>query len=792
VLALLASSCLAAAPLQSVDPQTGALRLKAGLLSGPLSGEPSSAVLSWALGQRSELGLPATSGLKTASSFGTRFGASFHLQQTVAGLDVYGARLVVTLDAHARVVQLSSSLVAFGEVQSTWTVDADAALRVASRRVPLPALRDDGTPWGGGRAVFFPVGDALHAGWLVHVPTVDLRHNWYVAIDATDGEVLWKRDRVAHAALDADAYEPSPGGLDAGVGVVSTTRVQLVHPDGGSMLLADGGGFLAGAQLDAFNCCLSLGCAPDAGPKRATGMTLLPGGTAPVSYDVVVCDRRQRAANTAGSFVYPPVDPPTVSPPAQADPASSDAFAEVHAFYQLNRAYDRVRALAAPPFPLGKLTAWVNVVFPDLQACGATCTVDRFTRLDNAAFVTVEEGMNVPLPDYRNTVDTVMLFQGNGADFAYDATVLWHELGHGLVFATAKLDFDTLTVSQRAGNTEGGALHEAFADYTAAIQGAGPTLGAYVGPRSVSSPTDTGLRTDTFARSVDNSARCPDVLTGEPHLDSQHVSGALWQARRDHFQGSDQGATFDAAWYAMLVSLAPQPGFADMAAAMDLHVDEAFPDGGAVMESVFAERGVTLCSDVVEALGSRGPFIIGSHTQTTLASGSLIPGPYQLLVRTPQGATSLSLSATVPSGEAPTIKLLARAGDPIKFTKLGTTLISDATTKVDASFAGAGVTAQAALDSPCDAGSELYVAIANLGPSAVALDALTVTVTPKPECVPPGQDAGPGPSEPDGGSLPALPDGGFVLTPPATHCGCASASWALPFAGLSLRRRRAR
>lgn len=788
MLVLLASSCLAAAPLEHLDALTGQVRLRRGVLSAPLTGEPQAAALGWALEHGSELGLPGSSSLRGAASFDTRFGASVHLQQTLNGVDVYGARLVVTLDAHARVVLLSSSLAAFSAARSSWSVDADTALRTAARTVPLPALRDDGTPWGGGRAVYFPVGDEVHAGWLVHVPTVDVRHNWYVAVDAIDGEVLWRRDRVAHAALDADAYEPSPGGLDAGVGVTPTTHVQLKHADGGSMLLADAGGFLVGAHVDAFNCCLNAGCAPDAGPKRATGMTLLPGGTAPVSYDVVVCDRRRRATNAAGSFVFAPVDPPTVTAPSQSDPASSDPFAEVQAFYQLNRAWDRVRALATGPFPLGPLTTWVNVVFPDLESCaGASCTVDRFARLDNAAFVTVEEGMNVPLPDYRSPVDTVMLFQGDRADFAYDATVLWHELGHGVVYATTKLDFDTLTVSQRAANTEGGALHEAFADYTAAIQGDGPLLGPYVAPRSSSGGLSTGLRLDTFGRSVDNAEKCPDVLSGEPHRDSQHVSGALWQARRDHFQGTDQGRTFDAAWYAMLVSLAPQAGFADMAAAMDLHVDEAFPDGGALMESVFSERGVTGCSDVVEAAGPLGPYVIGSRTQTTLSSGSLIPGPYQLLVRTPQGATALSVSATVAGNQAPALKVLARAGAPIKFTKLGTTLISDAVGKADASVADGGLSAQVSIDSACDAGAELYVALANTGSTPVALDAVAVTVTPKPECVPSSEG-------PDAGTLPALPDGGFVLSPPAPHCGCGAASWALPLAALALvlRRRRAR
>src|SRR4051794_6134638 len=85
------------------DPDTGAVKVDHGILSPPLSGELSSAARTWALAHRAELGLPADSTLVNAESFGTKLGASFHLQQQIDGVDVYGANLVVTIDARAQV-----------------------------------------------------------------------------------------------------------------------------------------------------------------------------------------------------------------------------------------------------------------------------------------------------------------------------------------------------------------------------------------------------------------------------------------------------------------------------------------------------------------------------------------------------------------------------------------------------------------------------------------------------------------------------------------------------------------
>ncbi|MBL9037997.1 MAG: hypothetical protein JNG84_05720, partial [Archangium sp.] len=562
---------------------TGQPRFEAGVLSAPLPGELSSAVEAWALSNREAWGLPATSTLKHSHAFGTRFGASFHLRQYVGATEVYGARLVVTLDTNRQVVQISSSLVPHARAVDGAVLDEAPAMRLAAKAIPFPALRADGLPYGGATRRFFDVGTELHQGFLIHVASVDYSKNWYVAVDAVTGEVLFTQNRVHTAALDADVYALSPGGLDAGVGRTPTIKTELRHTDGGSMVadtcdtfLSDGGwattpntaSNLCGHQLTQFNCCPSEGCQPDAGAKRVTGTTQFPIGPASVAvaYDIGVCDRLRRASsstNDAGSFEYPPVDPPANPTTVVAsDPANSDEFAEVNSFFHLNRVYDWVRGLSASAqgtfsghqpavsafamrderrTPSRKPAVWANVMFPnfnELQSSllmNPTCFLNppcmaratTLSRIDNAAFFPREQFAQLPLPGFDTGVDTLMIFQGNAADAAYDATVLEHELGHGVVYATAELTFDTAALDSRSANNESGALHEGFADYIAAAFNDEPNIGPYFGPRASAGMAIPGVRQDAYLRSLTNTLTCPDVLWGQVHQDSQHVSAAL-------------------------------------------------------------------------------------------------------------------------------------------------------------------------------------------------------------------------------------------------------------------------
>lgn len=474
---ILAASVFTPQPTQVILNDDGAPKLELGVLSAPLEGELTNAVQAWANSQREHLGLVPGATLKSSEAFSTRFGASFHLQQYVGALEVYQGKLVVTVDEKRQVVQVASSLERFERAVAGEALTTEEALRRASASLPLVALRPDGVPYGGAKRFYFRVGDELHGGFVANVRSLDFSKNWYVGFDAVTGDRLFVQNRVHHGVLDAQVYPVSPGGLDAGVGATPTVTRQLRHADGGSMIgttcvtPADDGGFpespntaseLCGTQLMMYNCCPTANCAPDAGPKRASGTTSFMG--IPVQYDVAVCDRRRIASsqrNVTEDYIYEPVDPPTDQANVLAsDLANSDAFAEVHSFYHVNTVYDWMRKLsskAAPIFgttpaiqpfkmrderrvPAVKVGVWSNVMFPnfnELFAGGVNCILNppcranTLLRVDNAAFFPRENFSQIPLPGFDTGADTLMIFQGNAADAAYDATVIQHEFGHG-------------------------------------------------------------------------------------------------------------------------------------------------------------------------------------------------------------------------------------------------------------------------------------------------------------------------------------------------------------------------
>ncbi|MFH1221265.1 MAG: T9SS type A sorting domain-containing protein [Candidatus Eisenbacteria bacterium] len=97
--------------------------------------------------------------------------------------------------------------------------------------------------------------------------------------------------------------------------------------------------------------------------------------------------------------------------------------------------------------------------------------------------------------------------QGSCQDLAMFADVMYHEYGHGI----ADKQYSPLAPS--------GAMHEAFADYYACTITGEPYIGEGIaGPGS-------------YFRTIDNTLRYPDDLTGEVHDDGRILAGALWDLR---------------------------------------------------------------------------------------------------------------------------------------------------------------------------------------------------------------------------------------------------------------------
>ena len=177
---LAASVTTPTAPTHVITAADGATpKFETGVLSAPLGQDLGGEVLKWALANRARYGLPAAATLQVLEVFPTRFGASVHLKQTVKDLDVYEAKLVVTVDAQRRVTQVASSLVPFSKVLEGKPLTRDDAMKLAAKNIPLVGLRPDGAPFGGAKAFYFSVDGELHRGFVANVQTVNVGGQTY-------------------------------------------------------------------------------------------------------------------------------------------------------------------------------------------------------------------------------------------------------------------------------------------------------------------------------------------------------------------------------------------------------------------------------------------------------------------------------------------------------------------------------------------------------------------------------------------------------------------------------------
>ncbi|MBX7097268.1 MAG: hypothetical protein K1X89_06135 [Myxococcaceae bacterium] len=808
----------AAAPAPFVLPAPGGeLALVHGVLSAPQPGDLALAAKRFAESRRDELGLGPTDTLEVVAALGGRFGGAVHLAQHVGGLEVHGSRVVVTFDSGRRVVRLASSIRRASSAALTPRLTGPQALAAAAKEIDGALLDAQGQVQGGYAPRAFFNGSALHAGYLVWVPTLRSSQDWHAAVDATTGDVLWVEDRALHA-VDAQVYDPSPGGIDAGVGKGPLTQVMLTH-------LRSDGGQLDGEHIRAFNCCPTANCLEDAGAKRATGMLQTFQG--PVNFDVAICDRVQRASNDPAvnpdaNYVYEPVDPPSTLSPSYASKADFDTFAEVQAYYHVNRVYDFVEALSTGPFGVdaglspfilrdlktGQVPAvWVNSSEPDFSVATqngqGVYVSNQLSRVENAVFMPREQMQFTSVPQYAFTTDALVIYQGNHADFAYDAPVMWHEFGHGVVYSTSNWQ-TVVTFDNRSANNESSALHEGTADVFAFMTGNESKLGVYVSPRSAF--------TTELLRNADNQFKCPDVLWGESHQDSQHYAGALWQARSTAFAADK--ATFDAAFYAAVISFPPDVGFEKAAAIISASVGQAFssdPQAESKMKAIFDQRGVSHCSkvlDVSPGTGKRDVYIIPGADFSQVTAGEPIPGPYQMKIHVPKGAKSLKVSGPYFGFQAtPTaqLQLLVKSNAPITFAKANGKVTNDADLAIVPSRpTNQTMEAVAPIAVPC--GGDLYFTVANTSRRDRQMQNLAYTYTEADTCEVPdaGSDAGvmtvddAGVADAgafdagvgnDAGSLPAVPD---PLGNTSKGCGCSTGVGPGLLLALALLRRRAR
>ncbi len=256
-------------------------------------------------------------------------------------------------------------------------------------------------------------------------------------------------------------------------------------------------------------------------------------------------------ADEQGDFYYEPDDD---------EPVFDDPFAEVNAYWHVTDIKTWFRDSWGHEWG-GPVTVMTN--YRD----SATATYDN-------AYFTKDWSGNYQIALGQGTID-----------LAYDADVIQHEFGHGIVDdlcdINAELDYP-ISFDQYGLHAAVHAVNEGMADYWSSTFQGDPQTGEYFG-------SAFGM---AELRNLDNDHRSPDDILGEAHEDGMIVGGTLWAVRE-----AIGAEVADDIIYGALSSLSSAPTFLEYATAVDEHAAVAMDDGDLTQDdldaiaAIFEDRG---------------------------------------------------------------------------------------------------------------------------------------------------------------------------------------------------------
>lgn len=325
-------------------------------------------------------------------------------------------------------------------------------------------------------------------------------------------------------------------------------------------------------------------------------------------------------ADAQGDFLFP-----------QEPDSFDDPAAEVHVYYHVDKMsvwlQDRF-GLSLPYAPIKAVTnfAWANAMFGDFDGDGA--------------------------PDVSFGQD-----EETGIDLAYDAEVVYHELGHAVVGQLAPgLPF--MTGDEYGLQWAPGAINEGAADIFSMLLSPDPNLAEY-GGQAFGEPS---------IRDLAAPRRCPDDLLGEVHADGEILGSLGWRLISDPLVGQEVVAD----WLYGAIPLWggevdwPLVGRSLVQSADDL-LSAGVIDGAAhgVIVGALAEWNLEGCerfSAVTPDREQRRLLITGG------LQGDLVrlPAGTQMAIDVPSDATSLKITVTSFEGiDGMGYALYGRSGQPV-------------------------------------------------------------------------------------------------------------------------------
>jgi uncharacterized protein (TIGR03382 family) len=421
-------------------------------------------------------------GLPVAGAVGpVRFG------RTIDGLPLFGGDVVVGIDAANRVFLVNVGDVG-PQVSGRHSIGEPAAEQAALGAFPR-GVRGAGAARV--QAGWLPLFGAVRAVYRVDFMAQEPAGDWRVLVDGETGRALARFDLRTRATAPGMVFEVSPAEtaaalcpLNGSTRTLCASPVSVVFPD------LSTGANLVGSQTQVYNC---------NGQNDPTSPTpWIPPGTC------------SSVAAVTGAFNFA-VDTTWKSP--------SDNFSAAMAYFHLDKHVSFFKKLDATPPPSSGDGASSRALRGSLPAL--VNNFDQNQPFENAFF--------------SPNLDAMVFGQGADGDYAYDATVMYHEFTHGVVWAWGgfSLVFDSLGT-----NWEASAVNEGTADAMAASETGRSFVGSFLGavnPPGSFSGRDlsdaNASRTCQGDGTVVNhfGANGINGLDGEEHDDGEIWNGFFWE-----------------------------------------------------------------------------------------------------------------------------------------------------------------------------------------------------------------------------------------------------------------------
>lgn len=564
------------------------------------------------------------------------------LPQMHAGLPVLHRGAAVSFGANGVANLVSSKLAQDLPGDATPALDAQTAALTASKVAGL------GMEPKSAKLVFWPGPNGVVLAWTFYArPLHAGAYAPFVVVDAKTGKII-VRYNAALTVHQAQVYPTNP--------VKSPAVAPVTVP------LPNGATTISTPLVKSHNCIDT----KKAKPVDFGGQT----------FNIHVCELLQTATASAGSLDF-------TQAPAE-DTATEDAFAELHIGYHTLKVYEMFRGFQAGFMVQGTpLDVIANLRMPAGLLQGDIATAGNpnipLEPFQNAFFSPADPGNFFGIL-FGVSGGGLYFGQGPNKDYSYDADVIYHEFGHAVVEATAKL-VGTPHLDEYGVVYSPGGMNEGLADYFAAALSGDPDVGEYA-----AKDIDPSLAS---IRSLAAPDACPGAIGGEVHQDATLFSGAIWDVRKT--LNDDQKPQLDLAVFKAM----------NNAPSGDLSFDEmakliiAAAKGSSLgdptaqaLDQAFTKRGVLPnCTRILPYAGATmsGPVPVGAGIGAWFAPGAQAtglksplgysPGVLQLHLALPSDATKLQITFSGTDigqggfGGAPfTPQVLVRFAEPITFT----------------------------------------------------------------------------------------------------------------------------